>query len=54
MIDEKEKPVPPPYPPFPKEELPTTDELDDVPPLPSSGRLTQPLPRPDEEGEASQ
>lgn len=54
MIDEKEKPAPPPHPPFPKEELPTTDELDDVPPLSPSGRLTQPLARPDEEGEERQ
>ena len=44
MIDERDKPAPPPPPPFPAEGLPPTEELDDLPPLPSSGRLTQPLP----------
>ncbi len=48
MTDQQEKPPPPPHPPFPTEELPTTDELSDVPPLPPSGRLTRPLPSPKE------
>jgi hypothetical protein len=52
MIDEREKPVPLPHPLRPIEELPPTDELEDVPPLPPSERSTKPLRPPEEIAES--
>ena len=43
MIDEREKLAPTSHPPRPTEELPPTDELEDVPPLLPSERSTMPL-----------